>query len=67
MLRVRFFSLIVAIIIPGFSLAYADEPSRDEDVFGEESRENDMFGEGEGSESDAETRLDEKLEAKQLV
>ncbi|MBT6176281.1 MAG: hypothetical protein HOI23_03470 [Deltaproteobacteria bacterium] len=64
MLRVRFFLLTAGLVATTFSTAYADEPSRDDDVFDEESREDDMFGGGEDSDSDAEARLDNKLEEK---
>lgn len=64
MLHVRSLLLIAALVVPALSLAHADEPSRDGDVFGEQSREDDMFGEGKDSESDAETRLDNRLEEK---
>ena len=47
MLRVRFFLIIAGLVATTFSTAYADEPSRDDDVFGEESREDEMFGGGE--------------------
>ena len=63
MLRPTLFVLAALMGLVSLSAAHADnEENRDEAIFAEDNREDDMFGESDDTESDAESRLDEKLE-----
>jgi|MDSW01.2.fsa_nt_gb hypothetical protein len=65
MLRPTLFVLAALLGLLNLSTAHADsEENRDDAIFAEDNREDDMFGESDEPESDAESRLDEKLQEK---